>query len=360
MHALNFVLIEMLKSLRKTKFALVLLAISNVGYSTSSEDYETMRKAVDISKASYCDNSDIKECTPKELKTTAPVNVFFNDSVTLPVANTPSTVLDEKTVSPTIKDINHYLQEENTLSRVPLVSQTVAVYDDITNTVYIGIRGTKTLAALFLDVNIQSRGFYGDSSVAVHSGLDQYLIATLNSTKIEDNELTLYDWISNLERDKKPNYVISGHSLGGAAAIMLSAYLHSQLSTDADRITTVTFGQPAVGLWDFVSKYRPVLQNYTRVVNIGNPDKLFNSVYRLSSVGDPVAIIYASSNYQHFGNRISVAIDKNDDLENKMPSIMPKSLKYTVGLHSMLDYHGFILGCDLLDPNTQCQPMIRL
>jgi hypothetical protein len=57
--------------------------------------------------------------------------------------------------------------------------------------------------------------------------------------------------------------------------------IHRQVSkdkVDPNKINTITFGQPAVGLWDFVSKYRPILKNFVRVVNIGNPNKIFNSV----------------------------------------------------------------------------------
>ncbi len=52
-------------------------------------DYKYVRIAISISDAVYCDNDDVESCTTPELDSSIPINIFYNDnlSLTLPSSN---------------------------------------------------------------------------------------------------------------------------------------------------------------------------------------------------------------------------------------------------------------------------------
>ena len=183
------------------------------------------------------------------------------------------------------------------------------------------------------------------------------MISTLNSIDITNKDSNLESWINEVEKNK-PNYVITGHSLGGATALLLAAYLSTKENVESDRLTLITFAQPAVGKWDFASKYRPRIRNYIKVINIGNPDKKISGTMP-SILGDPVVSAASPFNYQHFGDSYLIAIDTNDDIRDMVPASAPEVLSYTVGLHSVFNYSDFVLACDILDPNTVCKPILK-
>lgn len=61
---------------------------------------------------------------------------------------------------------------------------------------------------------------------------------------------------------------ITGHSLGGAVAELLTAKL-LDMGVNSNQIETITFGAPAVGNKAFINKYEPKM-NLTRITMKGD------------------------------------------------------------------------------------------
>lgn len=100
----------------------------------------------------------------------------------------------------------------------------------------------------------------------------------------------------------------------------------------SNNIKTITFGQPAVGKWSFLEEYQTKLKNYTRVVNIGQADKVINKV-SMATIGDPVAISTNVINMHHFGNMRIISENESIDISNFLP--------YLVSLHKITTYQKY-------------------
>lgn len=89
---------------------------------------------------------------------------------------------------------------------------------------------------------------YGDNPniPTIHRGFSDY-VQTAFFTKSEETGKMGADYIFDILNDKNAEDIyITGHSLGGASAIILAARL-SAMGVPADRLNVVTFGSPAVG-----------------------------------------------------------------------------------------------------------------
>ena len=203
------------------------------------------------------------------------------------------------------------------------IFQAISVYDSFENTVYISIRGTENTENWLIDFMWPKTPFFANKNVHVHSGFNLYLRSILNTTY---KWKSLKFWIDSKKNNPKTKFIITGHSLGGAVAPLMTAYLF-ELGISYKNIRTITFGQPAATDYDFVECYRYKFHNYyTRVVNIGNTNKTINGI-AMSTIGDPVVISTNVLNYHHFGEI---------QLINKNISPMPEGfLDYLVSLHSM-------------------------
>jgi len=226
--------------------------------------------------------------------------------------------------------------------------QTLTIYDPTKNTVYIAFRGSDNLINWIGNIQLSPTPFENDSSTMVHFGFYHYLLSSL-AAKTSDSNISLQDWLAQIEVKYKPNYVITGHSLGGAGAVLLGAKF-IKTGLPADRIKLITYGQPAVGTWGFLSKYQSKITNYVRVANIGNPD------YMSAIMGDPVVSATAILKYYQFGKVYNIAIDTNYSIYNKIPDY-PESVKYPLSLHDSFNYTDFIMGCNIL--SETCSPQLR-
>lgn len=171
------------------------------------------------------------------------------------------------------------------INSLPLVNLKYLLHEDTTSmTQYIAIRGTKNIQDFIAD------GAYikvPDTSlgIMVHAGFEVLGKA-------------LYDRIRNDDRFLKEGYhtTITGHSLGGAAALIL--YLH--LVNDSAKLGPLyTFGQPKVTNEDGVNKYNCL------------------PIFRFMNLNDPVPLIPPTINskkdilrlaqdglYRHLGDEI--------------------------------------------------------
>lgn len=139
------------------------------------------------------------------------------------------------------------------------------------------LRGTANLPNIFDDLDFVGRGEH-ELGINVHAGFDQTLQECL-------------PWLLKRLDPKRPVWV-TGHSLGGAVAVLLVATLDHR---GFDDVTAITFGQPK--FTDSHGAEKLSRLKILRIVHEEDPVPLL-----------PPAIIEGAevSSYQHFGPEIIV------------------------------------------------------
>ncbi|BEU87267.1 hypothetical protein TAMA11512_07310 [Selenomonas sp. TAMA-11512] len=98
----------------------------------------------------------------------------------------------------------------------------------------------------------------GDNVPRVHKGFNDYVQAALFTNPLTEGEhagITLGEAIAEqLKKDPEGHLYVTGHSLGGAAAVLAAARL-ADMGVHPDQLTVVTFGTPAVGDKAFAEAY---------------------------------------------------------------------------------------------------------
>ena len=139
-----------------------------------------------------------------------------------------------------------------------------------------------------------------DLSIKVHSGFwnsEQLFEAGLKSITFKSGQ-TLFEIIKNAKRNnktsKKIQFLITGHSLGGAIATLFAARLIDFYNVDPNNIVVYTFGAPAVG------------NEHFKYVFEDNPNKykVFKHFYRIRNMYDPVPVATSKK----FVNALKLAI----------------------------------------------------
>ena len=120
----------------------------------------------------------------------------------------------------------------------------------------------------------------------VHRGFLDYCQAAL-FTDAAEGETAGEHLAADLRAHPSEKLYLTGHSLGGAAAILAAARL-SDLGVSPDQLIVTTFGAPAVGNEDFVRTYQDRF-TLRRVVMRGDPVK--------DALPSPLG-------FHHFGDRI--------------------------------------------------------
>lgn len=120
----------------------------------------------------------------------------------------------------------------------------------------------------------------------VHRGFLDYCQAAL-FTDAAEGEMAGERLAADLRAHPSEKLYLTGHSLGGAAAILAAARL-SDLGVSPDQLIVTTFGAPAVGNEDFVRTYQDRF-TLRRVVMRGDPVK--------DALPSPLG-------FHHFGERI--------------------------------------------------------
>ena len=112
----------------------------------------------------------------------------------------------------------------------------------------IGIRGTQGKKDLETDGYIYPTK-YGD--VEIHSGFHNYASAIIHTSEYDE----LIQKIRDIDGKEDYEVMITGHSLGGAAATIIKANLESQFPSSKEKFSAITFGAPQVGNQIFADRY---------------------------------------------------------------------------------------------------------
>ena len=102
----------------------------------------------------------------------------------------------------------------------------------------------------------------------VHRGFNEYIQAG-PAAVLQSTGQPPVDFPSLLKNNPKSRLILTGHSLGGAAATLIGARL-IDMGLNPGQIEVITFGAPAVGNAAFADKFDPVLK-LTRIVIAGDP-----------------------------------------------------------------------------------------
>lgn len=142
--------------------------------------------------------------------------------------------------------------------------------DDGKVTTLVSVAGTSSLADVKLDMRIKPVAYHenGTDDIKVHSGFNAYTNTLLDSPYGKTG--TVRDMLYKLKSDPNNQAVIfTGHSLGGAVAVLLGTRMADAGEKD---IHVITFGAPAVGNDAFINTYEDAI-HLDRVVISGDPVK---------------------------------------------------------------------------------------
>ena len=143
---------------------------------------------------------------------------------------------------------------------IPLVDAQAAFANKETNeggqrkkSYLISVRGTEQGQDWLTNFRaLKAEDFHLDENSKVAAGFSDYaseLIGT-NSFKQMLNDIRMSE-----ANNETYEVLITGHSLGGAAAVILKAYLDELLPSSKPQIKAITFGAPPVGDSNFADKY---------------------------------------------------------------------------------------------------------
>ena len=150
-------------------------------------------------------------------------------------------------------------------------------------------RGTKNFNNLLINFNIYPKKF--NNNIKIHSGyLNQYL--NLKNNIIYDiNNICYYNNITDV--------IISGHSMGGALAMIASLDLYEYFKNKNISIKCYTFGTPKFANYAFNHEYHKYINNSYRFINkFDYTEKIF-MIFNYSHTNNA---IYLKSNYKNFLN----------------------------------------------------------
>lgn len=129
------------------------------------------------------------------------------------------------------------------------------------NTIFITFKGSKEKEDWITNFSTSKKAL-SNSNINVHSGFLNTVstfIKTLDEISDKPPIDLLIDTLTSASSEI--NFVITGHSLGGALATLSGAYLHS-LGIASERLVVYTFGAPPVGWDDFANAYEEPLNVY--------------------------------------------------------------------------------------------------
>lgn len=202
----------------------------------------------------------------------------------------------------------------------------------------IAFRGSKVKQNwLFSDLQLQTTPLYQplinpedlDNTIHVHCGFNEYVY---EASTDPSNALTQFSKEARANSNN-PNevYIVTGHSLGGAAATVFSSALYgqNQAMKNSNNFYLVTFGQPAVGKIKYKKHYEKTFKHYLRILNQGDLIPNATSLVGYQHIGKQ--IICKSREYCHYTKKSILSIPKREcDPEG--------------GLHSSKEYQAIVDG----------------
>lgn len=175
--------------------------------------------------------------------------------------------------------IDHYVQAQGRTG----VRYLIARKDDASYYL-IAIVGTETKGDIKADLKVSKVYFAGsnpeefaanaaqrdipDTEPKVHKGFNEFVQAGPSAVLLNPRQVSL-SIPELLQTDKTRRLLLTGHSLGGAAATLAGARLLNS-GVSPEQLEVISFGAPAVGNAAFAAQYTPSLP-LTRVVHSGDP-----------------------------------------------------------------------------------------
>ena len=220
--------------------------------------------------------------------------------------------------------IDHYVQEEGHAgARFLIARKEVTGGKEI---YVVAIVGTETAEDIKLNLKTEKVYFAGgnpeefaanaakkevpEAEPKVHRGFEEYLQAG-PAAKLRNVAGVSFS-LADLFRSKSDyKLILTGHSLGGAAATLAGARLIS-MGVNPAQIEVITFGAPAVGNAAFAARFEPIL-NLKRVVIFGDP---------VTGVLQTLA-----GGYKQFGREIIWTIPTTIDNPHKLIGYVDVALK---------------------------------
>ncbi len=179
-------------------------------------------------------------------------------------------------------EITHYVQPQNRAGARFLIA-TKEMEPDVPLYI-VAIVGTENSKDVAIDLKTSKVYFAGQSpeemtansllddipndKPKVHRGFNEYIQAGATAELRTQGTGPLF-LPELLQANSKSHLLLTGHSLGGAAATLVGARF-IDMGLDPNQIEVITFGAPAVGNAAFAEKFDPVLK-LTRVVIAGDP-----------------------------------------------------------------------------------------
>ncbi len=160
----------------------------------------------------------------------------------------------------------------------------------------LSICGTEDQKDAEIDLRVKPMPFDVEGGL-VHTGFNDYAATLLDN----DRFLALID---EVERSGEKLF-LTGHSLGGAVALLTAARLTERGLGDS--IEVITFGAPAVGDRYFVNYFDGRI-NLTRITVSGDPIKKSLRSLGYTHVGEAVKYVPAKS-IAHFRHKMAVYLD---------------------------------------------------
>ena len=155
------------------------------------------------------------------------------------------------------------------------------------------ITGTEDLKDVGIDIKVKPVPLYeNDKKILVHSGFKNYADAALANGILD----FLVEYINNHPEEK---IYITGHSLGGAIAMMTAVRLFDA-GANMQNIKIITFGAPAIGNKNLAEKYKDKF-NLTRVVMDSDIVDVSLDIFGYTHFGEVVDYkqVESSTQYAH-------------------------------------------------------------
>ncbi|MBR1729079.1 MAG: lipase family protein [Selenomonadaceae bacterium] len=172
-------------------------------------------------------------------------------------------------------------------------------FDDGSLTKILAICGTSEIKDAEVDLRLKPVTKQVEDQILIHQGFKDY-----SEVLIKDLNINL---VTELNVNRNENLYLTGHSLGGAVAIVTAANLIDQ-NIAADRLKVITFAAPAVGNKVFVDKYKDKI-NLTRVTVSGDPIKKSLQVLGYTHFGEVVNYKPDMKMIEHFPHKMAVYLD---------------------------------------------------
>ena len=212
--------------------------------------------------------------------------------------------------------------------RVYLARKTLA---DGRRFVVLSFPGTERRKDIEIDLRLSAVPFGGASPAEFHRGFNDFVTAALfTETMPEFNGLTAGESLAE-ELKENPSEVLylTGHSLGGAAALLTAARL-SDLGVSRDQLQVVTFGAPAVGDEKFARLYETKIH-----------------LKRIVMKADPVAAILQSvtKRFVQFGERVDwKPRTREERFNHEMALYLDEALRHYYDASETEAVHGLFQG----------------